>query len=85
MLWAPSAGARVQAHIPAQSALLAPGPETTALRGLVGEALDDTTLLARLAALLAGAERRAGVNRRPPAHGTVCVRPRDVRRRVESP
>jgi 2-polyprenyl-6-methoxyphenol hydroxylase-like FAD-dependent oxidoreductase len=56
-----AAGERVQAHTLAQSALMAPGPEVTALRGLVGEALAEPAVSARVAALLAGAEPRAGV------------------------
>jgi hypothetical protein len=51
----------VQEHTLAQSALMAPGPEVTALRGLVGELLGEPVVLSRIATLLAGAEPRAGV------------------------
>ena len=64
-----AAGERVQTHSLAQSALIAPGPEITALRCLVGELLAEPAVLSGVASLLAGAEPRAGVNGAHPLVG----------------
>jgi hypothetical protein len=50
------AGERVIMHTRAQSALLSPGPNTTALRALLTELLGDTTTVRRFADLMAGAD-----------------------------
>lgn len=52
------AGARVLMQTRAQTALLSPGTEVTALRELLGELLDEPAVLRRLAELLAGADLR---------------------------
>lgn len=51
-------GSRVLMHTRAQTALFAPGSETTALRELFGELLSDEPALRRIADLLAGADVR---------------------------
>ncbi|GAB7037259.1 MULTISPECIES: FAD-dependent oxidoreductase [Catenuloplanes] len=50
------AGARVTMQTTAQGVLVGPGPEITALRTLVGELLQDPPALARIAALISGAD-----------------------------
>jgi 2-polyprenyl-6-methoxyphenol hydroxylase-like FAD-dependent oxidoreductase len=50
------AGERVIMHTRAQSALLSPGANTTALRSLLAELLGDTPTLRRVADLMAGAD-----------------------------
>jgi 2-polyprenyl-6-methoxyphenol hydroxylase-like FAD-dependent oxidoreductase len=57
-------GERVVLHTQAQSALLAPGPQVTALRTLVGELLTEPGNARRIAAMLAGADVRYGDNPR---------------------
>jgi 2-polyprenyl-6-methoxyphenol hydroxylase-like FAD-dependent oxidoreductase len=52
------AGERVIMHTRAQTALLSPGANTTALRSLLGELLEDTTAVRRIADLMAGADLR---------------------------
>jgi hypothetical protein len=78
--WAPSdlldtyeserrpAGERVIMHTRAQSALLAPGANTTALRSLLTELLGDTTTLRRVADLMAGADLVYPARLDGPAH-----------------
>ncbi|MFF2075801.1 FAD-dependent monooxygenase [Kitasatospora sp. NPDC058162] len=51
-------GERVFMHSQAQTALMAPGPATTALRALVGELIAHDDNLARIAALMAGSDVR---------------------------
>ncbi|MBO1415655.1 FAD-dependent monooxygenase [Streptomyces sp. FH025] len=51
-------GERVFMHSQAQQALMAPGPEVTALRALFGELLSYEDNLARIAALMAGSDLR---------------------------
>ncbi|MGW6281121.1 FAD-dependent monooxygenase [Kribbella sp. NPDC055071] len=53
-------GQRVVMHTQAQSALIAPGKEVTALRELFGELLTDPANLQRIADLLSGADIRYG-------------------------
>ena len=62
------AGERVIMHTRAQSALLTPGANTTALRSLLAELLDDTTALRRIADLMAGADLRYPTRLDGPAH-----------------
>ncbi|MDP9794530.1 2-polyprenyl-6-methoxyphenol hydroxylase-like FAD-dependent oxidoreductase [Catenuloplanes nepalensis] len=50
------AGARVTMQTTAQGVLVGPGPEITALRTLIGELLQDPPALARIAALISGAD-----------------------------
>ncbi|GAB7045222.1 FAD-dependent oxidoreductase [Catenuloplanes indicus] len=50
------AGARVTMQTTAQGVLVGAGPEVTALRTLVGELLQDPPALARIAALISGAD-----------------------------
>jgi hypothetical protein len=50
------AGGRVIMHTRAQTALLSPGANTTALRSLLTELLGDTTTVRRVADLMAGAD-----------------------------
>ncbi|MCF6469518.1 FAD-dependent oxidoreductase [Nonomuraea sp. MG754425] len=50
------AAERVAMHSQAQLALVAPGPEVTALRTVFGELLGDEAALGRIAAMLAGAD-----------------------------
>ncbi|MGP4016082.1 FAD-dependent monooxygenase [Saccharopolyspora sp. 5N708] len=52
------AAQRVGAHTQAQTALLAPGEQTTALRGVVAELFRDEPTRRRIAALLAGTDLR---------------------------
>jgi hypothetical protein len=52
------AGERVTMHTTAQSVLVGPGPEVTALRTLFGEMLRDRTTVQRIADLISGAEIR---------------------------
>ena len=52
------AGERVIMHTRAQTALLSPGANTTALRSLLTELLGDTTTVRRIADLMAGADLR---------------------------
>jgi 2-polyprenyl-6-methoxyphenol hydroxylase-like FAD-dependent oxidoreductase len=51
-------GVRVTAHTMAQSVLVGPGPEVTALRTLFGELLHDRTTVQRVADLISGADIR---------------------------
>ncbi|MGW0672199.1 FAD-dependent monooxygenase [Streptomyces sp. NPDC002746] len=53
-----AAGRRVFMHTQAQTALMAPGPEVTALRELFGELLNSTDNIQRVADLLAGDDLR---------------------------
>jgi 2-polyprenyl-6-methoxyphenol hydroxylase-like FAD-dependent oxidoreductase len=62
------AGERVIMHTRAQTALLSPGPNTTALRSLLTELLDDTTATRRVADLMAGADVRYPARFDGPAH-----------------
>ncbi|QYN32670.1 FAD-dependent monooxygenase [Pseudonocardia sp. DSM 110487] len=62
------AGERVIMHTRAQTALLSPGPNTTALRSLLTELLDDTTATRRVADLMAGADVRYPARFEGPAH-----------------
>ena len=50
------AAERVTMHSKAQLALMAPGPEVTALREVFGELLRDESALARISALMSGAD-----------------------------
>ncbi|MFJ6619787.1 FAD-dependent monooxygenase [Kitasatospora sp. NPDC091335] len=54
-------GERVFTHSQAQMALMAPGPDTTAVRALFGELLAHPDNLARIAALMAGSDVRYDV------------------------
>jgi 2-polyprenyl-6-methoxyphenol hydroxylase-like FAD-dependent oxidoreductase len=54
-------GARVMAQSLSQRALMAPGPEVTALRGLFGELLKEPAVAAHLAHTLAGSDIRYDV------------------------
>jgi 2-polyprenyl-6-methoxyphenol hydroxylase-like FAD-dependent oxidoreductase len=62
------AGERVIMHSRAQSALLSPGPNITALRSLVTELLGDTTAVRRIADLMAGADLHYPARFDGPAH-----------------
>jgi hypothetical protein len=62
------AGERVIMHTRAQSALLSPGPNTTALRELLAELLDDSATVRRVADLMAGADLRYPSRQDGPAH-----------------
>jgi 2-polyprenyl-6-methoxyphenol hydroxylase-like FAD-dependent oxidoreductase len=62
------AGERVIMHTRAQSALLSPGPNTTALRSLLAELLDDTTTVRRIADLMAGADLQYPTRLDGPVH-----------------
>ena len=62
------AGERVIMHSRAQSALLAPGDEVTALRSLVTELLADTSATRRIADLMAGADLHYPARFDGPAH-----------------
>jgi 2-polyprenyl-6-methoxyphenol hydroxylase-like FAD-dependent oxidoreductase len=62
-------GARVIMHTRAQSALLSPGPNTTALRELVTELLRDPGTTRRIADLMAGADVRYPARQEGPVHG----------------
>ncbi|ASO18773.1 2-polyprenyl-6-methoxyphenol hydroxylase-like FAD-dependent oxidoreductase [Actinoalloteichus hoggarensis] len=61
-------GRRVVMHTRAQTALLAAGPNITALRELLGELLDDAANVRRIADLMAGADIRYDTGRGGPAH-----------------
>jgi 2-polyprenyl-6-methoxyphenol hydroxylase-like FAD-dependent oxidoreductase len=58
-------GARVIMHTRAQLALVAPGPNTTALRTLFGELLADADNVRHIAALMSGADVRYGGGTHP--------------------
>jgi hypothetical protein len=62
------AGRRVIMHTRAQMALLSPGPNTTALRELFSELLDDTGTTRRVADLMAGADLRYPARQDGPVH-----------------
>ena len=62
------AGERVIMHTRAQTALLSPGPNTTALRALLTELLADTTTVRRVVDLMAGADLRYPARFDGPAH-----------------
>ncbi len=62
------AGERVIMHTRAQTALLSPGANTTALRSLLGELLEDTTAVRRIADLMAGADLRYAPRLDGPVH-----------------
>jgi 2-polyprenyl-6-methoxyphenol hydroxylase-like FAD-dependent oxidoreductase len=62
------AGERVIMHTRAQTALLSPGPNTTALRTLLTELLGDTTTVRRIADLMAGADLHYPSRFDAPAH-----------------
>jgi 2-polyprenyl-6-methoxyphenol hydroxylase-like FAD-dependent oxidoreductase len=62
------AGQRVIMHTRAQHALLAPGPNVTALRELFGELLGDTATVRRIADVMAGADLRYPARQERPAH-----------------
>ncbi|GAA5119980.1 FAD-dependent monooxygenase [Pseudonocardia adelaidensis] len=62
------AGERVIMHSRAQSALLSPGADITALRSLVTELLADTTATRRIADLMAGADLHYPARFDGPAH-----------------
>jgi hypothetical protein len=51
-------GLRVTVNTEAQLALIAPGPEVTALRAVFGELLEDRTTVQRIADLISGADIR---------------------------
>ncbi|MGI5132554.1 FAD-dependent monooxygenase [Pseudonocardia sp. CA-107938] len=53
-------GDRVLTQTLAQQALIAPGPEVTALRAVFGELLQDRSTVARIAGLISGADIRYG-------------------------
>lgn len=59
-------GQRVFMQTQAQTALMAPGPDVTALRELFGELLTDTGTVQRLADLLAGSDVRYDMGRAAP-------------------
>jgi hypothetical protein len=63
------ASRRVIMSTQAQSALLAPGPEVTALRELMGELLDEPATVRRIADLMAGADVRHETGVDHPAAG----------------
>jgi 2-polyprenyl-6-methoxyphenol hydroxylase-like FAD-dependent oxidoreductase len=52
------AGERVTMHTQAQSVLIGPGPEVTALRAVFGELLEEPAVLGRIAGLISGADVR---------------------------
>jgi FAD binding domain len=62
------AGERVIMHTRAQTALLSPGENTTALRSLLAELLGDVTTVRRIADLMAGADLRYAARSDGPAH-----------------
>ncbi|MET0703360.1 MAG: FAD-dependent monooxygenase [Mycobacterium sp.] len=62
-------GARVMAHSLSQTALMAPGPEVTALRGLFGELIKEPAVAAHLAHTLAGSDIRYDVGDDHPLAG----------------
>ncbi|MFE4519973.1 FAD-dependent monooxygenase [Kitasatospora sp. NPDC056783] len=55
-------GERVFMHSQAQTALMSPGPDTTAVRALFGELLEHPDNLGRIAALMAGSDVRYPVD-----------------------
>lgn len=61
---------RVTMHTQAQSALIAPGPEITALRTLFGELLRDKETIQRVADLMSGADVRYDMGADGPLVGT---------------
>lgn len=61
-------GERVIMHTRAQSALLSPGPNITALRDLFGELLRDERTVRHIADLMAGADIRYDMATHAPAH-----------------
>jgi 2-polyprenyl-6-methoxyphenol hydroxylase-like FAD-dependent oxidoreductase len=52
------AGERVTMHTQAQSVLIGPGPQVTALRVIFGELLEEPAVLSRIARLISGADIR---------------------------
>ena len=58
-------GDRVLTQTLAQLALIAPGPEVTALRAVFGELLQDRATVARIAGLISGADVRYGDDAHP--------------------
>ncbi|MHC3821059.1 FAD-dependent monooxygenase [Streptomyces sp. DT9] len=64
-----AAGRRVFMHTQAQTALMAPGPEVTALRELFGELLHSKDNIQRVADLLAGDDLRYGTTSAHPLAG----------------
>jgi 2-polyprenyl-6-methoxyphenol hydroxylase-like FAD-dependent oxidoreductase len=62
------AGERVIMHTRAQSALLAPGANTTALRSVLTELLGDAAAVRRIADLMAGADLRYPARHDGPVH-----------------
>ncbi|GGO60433.1 FAD-dependent monooxygenase [Nonomuraea cavernae] len=65
------AGERVIMHSRAQTALLSPGPNITALREVLGELLDDRANARRLSDLLSGADLRYDMGVAGPGHPLV--------------
>ncbi|WP_433382960.1 FAD-dependent monooxygenase [Actinoplanes sp. CA-142083] len=63
------AGERVTMHTQAQSVLIGPGPEVTALRTLFGELLENPAVLQYIADLIAGADIRYGSSPGSPLTG----------------
>jgi hypothetical protein len=64
------AGLRVTMHTQAQSVLIGPGPEVTALRTLFGELLQKPAVLQHIADLIAGSDIRYGSSPASPLIGT---------------
>ncbi|MFI5891506.1 FAD-dependent monooxygenase [Actinoplanes sp. NPDC051513] len=63
------AGERVTMHTQAQSVLIGPGPQVTALRTLFGELLEKPAVLQQIADLIAGADIRYGSSPASPLAG----------------
>jgi 2-polyprenyl-6-methoxyphenol hydroxylase-like FAD-dependent oxidoreductase len=63
------AGLRVTMHTQAQSVLIGPGPEVTALRALFGELLQEPAVLQHIADLIAGSDIRYGPSPASPLIG----------------
>lgn len=63
------AGERVTMHTQAQSVLIGPGPDVTALRSLFGELLREPAVLRRIADLISGADIRYGESADSPLVG----------------
>jgi hypothetical protein len=62
------AGERVIMHTRAQTALLSPGPNITALRELLTELMHDPGTMRRIADLMAGADLRYAARQEGPVH-----------------